>query len=123
MTFVILLKREKIENILNDISDITMDVSIDIITGHYIGKIIDAAIPRKGCANPTKFLKKFTGKKAQNLYKRSKYEGILTTTVDFFQDFLEDGYNNFEEPKEVVNINTPMCGLHDDRHYFKNAEE
>lgn len=114
---------EKIENILNDISDITMDVSIDIITGHYIGKIVDSAIPRKGGANPTKFLKKFTGKKAQNLYKRSGYEGILTTTVDFFQDFLGDGYNNFEEPKEVVNINAPMCGLHDDRHYLRNAEE
>ena len=38
-----------------------MDVSIDIITGHYIGKIVDAAIPRKGGANPTNFLKKFTG--------------------------------------------------------------
>lgn len=36
---------------------------------------------------------------------------------------FQDGYNNFEEPKEVVNINAPMCGLHDDRHYLRNAEE
>lgn len=52
---------------------------------------------------------------AGSKYVLSKIEGKDYT--------FQDGYNNFEEPKEVVNINAPMCGLHDDRHYFKNAEE
>lgn len=87
-----------------------------------MNKVAKSVIPNKGGRPAKRFIVKYTGKKAQNYYKRESFNSFLTTTVSIIEDKMIENDNNFQEANKIIDINSPLYQPQDNRFYVVDME-
>ena len=115
-------EKEKRKNLREDIASVIIGTSVDVLVGSKMSKVAKSVIPNKGGRPAKRFIVKYTGKKAQNYYKRESFNSFLTTTVSIIEDKMIENDNNFQEANKIIDINSPLYQPQDNRFYVVDME-
>lgn len=115
-------EKEKRKNLREDIASVIIGTSVDVLVGSKMSKVAKSVIPNKGGRPAKRFIVKYTGKKAQNYYKRESFNSFLTTTVLIIEDKMIENDNNFQEANKIIDINSPLYQPQDNRFYVVDME-
>ena len=116
--------KQKWKPIVKDVLDVTagtiMDTGIDLISSKMVSNVIPASAGRE----PYKFVTSFVGKKIRNHTFTEANSSFVSDMLSNITDTLiDETFDNFFSQEQVVDTNLPMCGLQDDRHYLRAADE
>lgn len=115
-------EKEKRKNLREDIASVIIGTSVDVLVGSKMSKVAKSVIPNKGGRPAKRFIVKYTGKKAQNYYKRESFNSFLTTTVLIIEDKMIENDNNFQEANKIIDINSSLYQPQDNRFYIVDME-
>ena len=115
-------EKEKRKNLREDIASVIIGTSVDVLVGSKMSKVAKSVIPNKGGRPAKRWDVKYTGKKAQNYYKRESFNSFLTTTVSIIEDKMIENDNNFQEANKIIDINSPLYQPQDNRFYVVDME-
>lgn len=115
-------EKEKRKNLREDIASVIIGTSVDVLVGSKMSKVAKSVIPNKGGRPAKRWDVKYTGKKAQNYYKRESFNSFLTTTVSIIEDKMIENDNNFQEANKIIDINSPLYQPQDNRFYIVDME-
>ena len=115
-------EKEKRKNLREDIASVIIGTSVDVLVGSKMSKVAKSVIPNKGGRPAKRWDVKYTGKKAQNYYKRESFNSFLTTTVSIIEDKMIENDNNFQEANKIIDINSPLYQPQDNRFFVVDME-